>query len=58
VSNPKKPRKLPKAERVRQALHQRVQYERSQAQAVAREVYLQSLMRHVFSDRTNIRDEP
>ena len=44
MSNPKKPRKLPKAERVKQALHQRVQQERSQVQAAAREVYLRSLM--------------
>jgi hypothetical protein len=44
VSNPKKPRKLPKRERIKQALHQRVQHERSQAQAAAREAHLRSLM--------------
>jgi hypothetical protein len=40
----KKPRRPSKQERVKQALHQRVQYERSQARTAAREVYLRSLM--------------
>ena len=40
----KKPRKLPKAERVKRVLHQRVQHERSQAGAVAREAHLRSLL--------------
>jgi hypothetical protein len=44
MSNPKKPRKLPKAECVRQVLHQRVQHERSQAQAAARDAHLRKLM--------------
>ena len=44
MSSPKKPRKPPKAERVKRALHQRVQHERSQAQAAARETHLRSLM--------------
>jgi hypothetical protein len=39
-----KPRKLAKAERVKQALHQRVQHERSQARTAAREAHLRSLM--------------
>jgi hypothetical protein len=39
-----KPRKLPKAERIRQELHQRVQHERSQAQATVRDAHLRSLM--------------
>jgi hypothetical protein len=41
---PKKTSKLTNAYRVKQALHQRLQYERSQAQAVAREAYLRSIM--------------
>jgi hypothetical protein len=44
MSNAKKPRKLPKVERIRQALHQRVQHERSQAQAAARDKHLRSLL--------------
>jgi hypothetical protein len=44
MSNPKKPRKLPKAERVKQELHHRIQHERSQARAAAREAHLRSLM--------------
>jgi hypothetical protein len=40
----RKPRKPPKAERLKQALHQRVQHERSQARAAAREAHLRSLM--------------
>jgi hypothetical protein len=56
-----KPRKLSKAERVKRALHQRVQHERSQAQATAREAHLRFLMglpRRAFSDGTSIRGEP
>jgi hypothetical protein len=40
----RKPRKLPKRERVKQELHQRVQHERSQARAAAREAHLRTLM--------------
>jgi hypothetical protein len=44
MSNLKKPRKPSKQERVKQALHQRVQHERSHARAAAREKHLRSLM--------------
>lgn len=44
MSNPKKPRKLPERERVKQALRQRLQHDRSQARAAAREAYLRQLM--------------
>lgn len=40
----KKLRKLPKAEQVKRVLHQRLQQERSQAPAAAREAYLRGLM--------------
>jgi len=40
----RQPRKLPKAERVKQALRQRLQHDRSQARAAAREAHLRSLM--------------
>jgi hypothetical protein len=44
MSNPKKPRKPSKQKRVKHSLHQRVQYERSQARAAVREAHLRSLM--------------
>jgi hypothetical protein len=45
MSNRKKRRKPPpKAERFRHSLHQRVQHERSQARAAAREAHLRSLI--------------
>jgi hypothetical protein len=44
MSKPKKPRKLTNAERIKQELHQRVQYERSQARTAAREEHLRLLM--------------
>ena len=44
MSNPKKPRKPSKQECVKHSLHQRVQHERSQARAAARDAYLRSLM--------------
>ena len=40
----RKPRKLPKAERVKQAIHQRLQHDRSQVRAAAREARLRELM--------------
>jgi hypothetical protein len=44
MSNRKKPRKLTKAERIKQELHQRVQYDRAQVRTAARETHLRSLM--------------
>jgi hypothetical protein len=44
VSKVKKPRKLTKAERIKQELHQRVQYDRAQARTAAREARLRELM--------------
>jgi hypothetical protein len=40
----RKPRKLPKAERIASALHQRVRHERSQTTAAEREAHLRALM--------------
>ena len=40
----RKPRKIPKAERVSRALRQRVASDRSRPQSSARESYLRSLM--------------
>jgi hypothetical protein len=44
MSNPKKPRKPSKQERVKHSLHQRVQFERSLARTATREAHLRSLM--------------
>jgi hypothetical protein len=44
MKRPGKPRKIPKAKRATHPLRQRVAYERSQAQAAAREAHLRSLM--------------
>jgi hypothetical protein len=57
----RKPRRIPKAERVARVLRQRVAYDRSRLQTTTRESYLRSLMglpRRAFSDGTSIRDEP
>lgn len=61
MKQPRKPRKIPKAERAARALHQRLAHERSTPQGNARENYLRSLLglpSRVFSDGTSIRDEP
>jgi hypothetical protein len=60
MKQPRKPRKIPKAERAARALRQAVAYDRSRPQTT-RESYLRSLLtlpRRVFSDGTTIRDEP
>jgi hypothetical protein len=44
MSKPKKPRKLTKAERIKQELHQRVQYDRAQVQTAARDAHLRELI--------------
>jgi hypothetical protein len=61
MKQPRKPRPLPKAERVSRALRQAVAFDRSTPQGSAREKHLRGLLalpRRVFSDGTSIRDEP
>jgi hypothetical protein len=44
MKQPRKPRKIPKAERAARALRQRVAYDRSRPQTSVRESHLRSLM--------------
>jgi hypothetical protein len=44
MSNAKKPRKLPKAERIAALLHQKIAYDRAMSPAAEREKHLRSLM--------------